>query len=340
MNSLNHIVDNWRTREIFSEDPYHSLWRELLHFRGREAALRAIQQASDRTQMEHFRDAIELADEFWTNFEDTSETIDPIPLYYGALWLGMAVAYTGLPADRLTNLEPSHGLTLTTAPFPQPFLNSSVNVRNAGSFSLINEAFGGHQLSGQIKISDLIAALPELIDDLPKVSRETGAVLFRPRDRAPLSDLEAQTFANNRSEGIIKAGFPLNLGSIVDNLAVGKYLQEHKLTYNSQYSIISWHGTRERFVEAAQLCIETPHGLFLLPTIRGRVISEFSIYLMCLYALSVLARYHPQLWLRTVDDDTDEHFVIRSFMLTAKTKIPSLVLNHLTRQTWVFSTRS
>ncbi len=71
----------------------------------------------------------------------------------------------------------------------------------------------------------------------------------------------------------------------------------------STTGVFSWHGTRERFAEAYQLCIGTPHGLFFLPTIRGWVFSEFAICLGALYTLSVLARYHPNLWLRTVEDD-------------------------------------
>jgi hypothetical protein len=340
MNSLSHIAEDWPLREIVSDDPYHALWRELLHFHGRDAALRAMQSATDRTQLEKFRDAIALADLFWENFEEAGETIDPVPLYYGALWLGMAVAFTSLPADRLVNLEPSHGLTLTTGVFPQPFLNSAINVRTSGAFSNINEAFGGEEISGRVAVSDLITAIPELLDDLSRVNRETKAMQFVPRERAPLSDLEMQAFANNRSEGLIRAHFPLSVESLRDNAAVGQYLSSHGLALMSgRPGVFSWFGTRERFNEGMQICIDTPHGWFLLPTVRGKIISEFAVYLGCLYALSVFARYHPELWLRTVEDETDEHFVVRSFMLVAKVKIPELVLNHLTKRTWSFRNR-
>lgn len=338
MNSLNHIAEDWPRHEVFSEDPYHSLWRELVHFAGRDAADRAMQYAPDRTKFDDFRNAMKLADEFWLNFEDAEEVVDAVPLYYGAYWLGMACAYVSLARDRLASIEATHGLTFTMGKLPQPFLNSNVGISRAGVFARINEAFGGEPLGDQLNVGALIAALPQLIDDLGKVNRKPEIIRAMPPDYMG-HQLEAVQFPNMICVATIEAHFPVSVESLSAHAAVGSYLRSHNLMYDPTRKRAAWTGTRDRFDEVYQLCVETPAGTFLLSRIQGKVVSEFAIYVIVLYALSMFVRYSPNVWLRMIEDQTDEFFLIRSFILLAKKAVPQLALNHLTRQSWVFRTR-
>jgi hypothetical protein len=337
MNSLNHLSDDWPIREVHSEDPYNSLWRELLHFGGRVAATRAMQQAPDKSQYDHFRNAIKLADAYWINFEEADEEVDAVPLYYGALWLGMACSYASLSPDALTGIESKHGLTIKLGDEPYPLLSSTINVSHEGTFSRINAAFGGMDFSGQVRVEELMSALPPLMDDLGKVGRSTTAIGVEPPGWLGYS-LEPNIYPDKISVVSVNATFPINAGSIRDHAAVGSYLATRDLTYDSVNKQARWTGRRERLDEIEQLSIRTPFGLFLLPTIRAHAFPEFSIYLMVLYALSILVRYNPHTWIPMLEDQTDEHFLIRSFLLAAKSQVPLLAINHLTRKSWVFGT--
>ncbi len=134
----------------------------------------------------------------------------------------------------------------------------------------------------------------------------------------------------------VSASFPLNTESIVARTAAGSYLADRGAAFDPDRLELRWRRLRKDSDEFKQVMVETPHGLFLLPKIKGFVVPEFALYLLVLYGLSSLVRYHPDVWFPMLEDQTDEYFVVRSFMLAAQRRLPSLVLNHLNRRTYQF----
>jgi hypothetical protein len=132
------------------------------------------------------------------------------------------------------------------------------------------------------------------------------------------------------------------------NVAVADYLLSHELRVHSEpayHGLIRWRRSadkasrgRNNAAELRALCIEDGGQCFFLPKIKQLAISEYAAYLAILYGICDLARYHPDYWMELQHNRTPEYFLIREFLDVAEEKVPNLVLNHLSRRTWVFKT--
>lgn len=309
------------------------MWRELFHFRGDDAARRVFASAPDDKYFRKFRSAITLADAFIQEFEDALDLVDAVPLYYGTLWLGMAVAYVTLGPLDLDGAGANHGLKCTViSPFSL-YETTVVGKNPRGACSLINKAFGGDDLmQTRFTLLDLLRAVPQLDDDLVKVNSETSALAFK------LSDTAITAFDGTKIGGHIVASQKVTDGYLKSKLVAYEYLSSNGLTVNEKDSRIGWIPTRYWREELEQVCLSPPGGLYFLPKIGGIVMPEFTIYLMVLYTISNLVRYYPDVWVQMNDDESDEHFVIRSFIHEAKKNVPRLVLNQLTKLTNLYRT--
>ena len=334
MNSPRFIRDDWPLRAFHADDPYNRLWRELFHFAGHDAA-REVIRSPDGNVFERFRNAIKLADEFIAEYEEGGNLVDVVPLYYGSLWLGLAMAFCTLGPNDIGSASGHHGLkaaNLDKWPFKltEAFVEPLVQT---GSCSIINRALGGDDICGiPFKLLDLLRAIPHLDNDLEKVESGTSAfrLAYDPTTLAVVHEgrtVEGCVFP--RTPGKISSGW------VNDHLAVSDYLMQ------SQFQILDvpsrrvrWTpANRETFAELEQVLIDAPSGKYFLPKLRGKVVPEYVICLMVLYALSSLARYYPDVWVAMWEQQTHEIFILRSFVYHAQRTVPRLALNHLTKRT-------
>ena len=326
MNSPRFLYDDWPSRAHFSDDAYSHLWRQLLHFAGGDAARRAMSFSPEKNQVLRFRHAIELADTYIQEFEDANELIDAVPFYYGTYWLGMAVAYATL--DLNSAVTARHGLHRVATSSPFSLKESFIEAEGSSAVAAtINEAFGGENIFGRrFSILELLQALPEMQDDLERMTDcKTTAIKV---------EYDGGGFGaeGNIILARVSSTFDINEGYLTSRVAVSDYLKANGLSIiDEKAGTIKWEATRPS--EFEQLTINAPQGTFFLPKLHKQVIPEFLIYLMVLYQLSNLARYEPESWIPLFEEQSDEYFVIRSFMRVAKEKIPRLALNHLTRHT-------
>jgi hypothetical protein len=102
---------------------------------------------------------------------------------------------------------------------------------------------------------------------------------------------------------------------------------------------VAWDRERPGDDELRAVGISSGTTFFLLPKIRQFVFSEAALYIAIIHALSELARYHPEAWIKTIDNGGDEYFIIRQFLHIAEAKLPLLALNHLSRAEFLFPVR-
>lgn len=323
-------------RSVHARNPYTSLWREVSRFSGGDAADRLMLHAgADSRNVDQFRRAVSLADEYWVAYEDSSETIDTVPLYYGALSLGNALAYATLSSARVAERTPGHGLSID---FDIRKKNSvlSTNVsfqQSTDAFGIINEALGGDTLNGKtFKILDLLQMIPEISDRLEHFGTTTAyEVTFSPGPRKNADESYAgDVIARVRS----RHGASISLSYVRDNLAIADYLQSANLQIEGDS--LKWTTSRAALIEFDNIAIKARGSWWLLPKIGAKLVPEYCIYLAILHTLSVFARYVPNYWLKIQEEHGDEWVLLRDFISIAEETVPRLALNHFARSSHQF----
>lgn len=337
MNSVRYLSENWPLQIRASTDGVRALWRELNRYSGRDASERAFAKSRGDSKFEEpFRNAIRLADEYFSAYEDSSEVVDPVLLYYGAMWLGNAVIYVTLTRPQIEGRDERHGITPNIADEENtPFLKARVNIqsRNA-TYNLTNMAFGGDDLSGNtFEVLDLLAAIPEMDEHLQQPIARNSVAL---RITESPQDLKHWTSEKGTIEVFLDPK-KANEGYFRDNVAIYAYLAERNVQFAG--GTVTWERSRPGDEELRALTIFSNASRFLLPKLRGLVFSEPSLYIGVIHALSELARYHPEAWIKTIDKGGDEYFIIRQFMHLAESKLPLLALNQLSRAEFLFPVR-
>ncbi len=340
MNSPRFLDELWSRRIMHSSDPYKAIWKELFRHSGGEASDRVLRAAgTDLRNTEPFRNWIALSDEYWLAYEDASELIDSVPLYYGALSLGNAIAYATLGSAQMATRTRGHGLTLDfNLASNRVILDTVLNFNHSTeAFGLINEALGGDSLIGSnASVLELIRLLPELSDRLEHFGVASKAYEFTftaaRREIGGSATSDVDIIATIRTGRVQR----VSDGYIRDNFAIADYLSRSSLSIENDRAI-KWSPRRAVVEEIGNISISALGTSWFLPKLRGFVVPEYSIYVAILHVFSVFARYVPEYWLKIRENLTDEWILIRDFIDIAEEKVPRLALDHFTRQTNEFS---
>jgi hypothetical protein len=344
VNSLNRLSEDWPLVERHSRAPHNTLWHELFRYSGKEKSEALFRNAQpDSNPISNFRNALLLADDMVIAWEDIDDDFTgAILLYYGALWLGQAVALATLDSATIENRDALHGFTATySMNGSTPFLSAKVNFgKSTSSAGTVNRAFGGEDLNGRAcEVADLLCALPEMRPGLPHVDLESEAIPVVHDDEYELEGL----VSTNPTIGVsLPLDRSISDGWLRDSIAVAPYLSAHEVTIIQSapdLGYIRWRRAPEDrgFIsEMRALCVETGAQRFFFPKIKQRAVSEYAVYLGILYVVADLARYHPDYWMTMQRNRTGEYFIIREFLDVAEEKVPNLALNHLSRETYVF----
>ncbi len=349
MNSLNRLRETWPLDERRSQAPHAALWHELFRFTGHETAKILFREShAESNFLKPFLNAISLADDMVKAWEDVDDDFTgSVLLYYGALWLGNAIAFVTLNGEQLDRRQAAHGLEVKFD-FAKtfPLLEATINLTaDTGAFGIINGAFGGSSIAGQtFLVKDLITAIPEMRHSLPHVHLSSRAI-------------EAQWIGDvpgdSATEFLLRAWPHLDVDLLVDhtpnpswlrdNLAIGVYLNEQSVRNDPALERrITWNSAlfsdepRSAAEELLATSIEHDGRRFFLPTIKRRVVSEYAMYLGIMFVIGHLARYYPDYWIDMQRERSPEFFLIREFLDLAEDKIPRLALNHLQRRTFAF----
>ena len=344
MNSPRFLSQAWEQRILHSRNPYTSLWREVSRYAGGNAADRVLNSlGADARNIQAFMRSVALADEYWVSYEDSSNVIDSVPLYYGALSLGNAIVAATMSSSHMTSRTSGHGLKVVPD-FTKRDAVLNCRIAFGGSldsFGFINDALGGDPLSGlDCKFIDLLTLLPELSGRLEHFALSlVTEVTLSPAKRwhdsaAATADSGSMIAARFRPLDLVK----LNLGYVRDKLAISAYLSEVGATVADGQ--LYWSTKRSPPTEIDNLTISARGARWFLPKMHGKLIPEYCIYLAALHTLSVFARYLPTYWLKIQEELCDEWVLIRDFIAVAEEKVPRLAINHFAKASHRFESSS
>ncbi len=323
MNSLNFVNENWPLVERISRSPHGTLWRDLFRYAGKDLSERLfLRPVADPDFHKSFTNALTLADDMiaaWENVDDPFAGL--VLLYYGALWLGNAVALCSLNGSTLRRRKATHGLGFSINPEElRPFLNGKIDFgSDEESFGTINSAMGGESLAGRTpSVADLLQALPEMGPSLTHLGLQSTAIELT--TRASLQDDDDQLVVSHAVIAGVVTDDSISDGWLRDHLAVFERLRERGITIASGYDgrHIAWRRLRDPSnsywlpdsAELRAVAIPFARRHYLLPKIKHVAVSEYAIYLAILYSLGRLARYYPDYWIAMQRDRTEEFFLI------------------------------
>lgn len=348
MNSLNALADLWPLEERRVRNPYTALWHELFRFTGRDHSENLFKRLyTDDRYIRKFRNAINLADDMIQAWDDVNDDFTgAISMYYGSLWLGMAVAYSSLSGSVLENINPAHGISVRFEfDKSRPFLDAFLTIKNDNQdFALINKAFGGESLGQtEVRVRDVLAMIPEMKTFLLHVDVQSKAIEFKARSD---SDGPENLIVKNTIESIyINTENAISVQWVRDNVAVSSYLMNAKLKEEHYDNGFFWDrnckNDKPSRDSASELrAISLLHGgqRFFWPKIKKKVMSEYAAYLSVLFVIGHAARYFPDYWVAMQEEKTREYFLIREFLDIAQEKIPGIALNHLSQKNYIFLT--
>lgn len=338
MNSRQYVAETWPLQGRAANDVLRSLWRELNRYAGRDAAERAYRRThNDSTAIRSLQNCVHLANEYYSAYELASPSIDTVLIYYGTVWLGKAAIYASLPPG--TTPGTSHGISPRIDPAAKyPFFHAKLHVQDRNeTFSLINRAFGGDDISGRtFDLTDWLKALPELDADLKSVLG-TGTLALESLPLASsVSDMRAQS--GRMVHSITPAQYCTD-GYFSENVAVYRYLKTRNLLFLPSNQVAWDRQQRDEADEARAVFVNVNGKRYLAPKLNGSYIAEFALLTGILHALSSLARFFPDTWLEMLNNEGDEMFIIRQFLNLAAEKAPNLALNHFSRETFEFRTK-
>lgn len=347
MNSLNRLAELWPLDKRRSRIPHSTLWHEIFRLSGDGAATILFRQApASPGYKKSFIHALTLADDFVQGFENVDDDfVGSVLLYYGAYWLGHAVALATLDSEALGAREGSHGLDVQFDFSNEfPILEAKIDPgKPLEGFGTINRALGGESLNGrEMRTCDFVSAIPELRHSLPHLHLKSRAIQV-------ISFVDGGDEASETIERMSRTiSLVLHVEQTItkewirDHIAVASYLSDQGVSPDAAARQISWtrapskHGFRSVEDELRAVTIEHDGARFFLPKIKQRIVSEYGAYLAVLFVICSAARYQPDYWIQMQESRSPEFFFLHEFLDLAEDKMPVLALNHLTRCTHDF----
>jgi hypothetical protein len=305
-----------------------------------------------------FVPALEQAEALMLAAADVGPLASPLLLFYAVSQAGRAIVAARL-ADpwRLSG----HGLK---APSPadasaDPLRRvvkpdgSRTSERRRPSFAGVAEATGSGQLTSELELGALWAAIPELMTPLPQPPLDPS--WKRPlRVFRPVFDPAHQRLADMRPLELLIAGLPPD----ADLATLLRYLSD----YPAAEGALMWHtpGMREDSI-VTQIGPEGPMPVFCWPDVptdvrlraqhldaiapdyRGRgarllfpraggrdALSPLMLWWALLFGLSTIARYDPETWVGALAvNDSELAVPIEAALDAARDALPELILDAL-----------
>jgi hypothetical protein len=268
----------------------------------------------------------------------------PLTMFYALAQAGQAVvaAHSSKPAPR------SHGLTL---PDPGPDLMSTpVQVQGHGWYQAVSETVGSPVLQAA-ELGQLWAAIPDLAyTPLPsgawakalRVVPVIGQFAFAPAKTA-LADVLFRPMPTSPTEAADQLkGYPGAAPALIPTVPGSEPPAMITSEFNNEPSVRVYFSLGESEQPLPQPTIiagRAPEYRFqgqhwLIPSVyEGDALSPFMMWWALLFGLSMLARYHPDAWVKALDVNRSELAVpLEDSLDMAQSAVPHLVLEALLRK--------
>jgi hypothetical protein len=314
--------------------------------------------ASDRKRRARYGAALEQFEELMSAARICGAASRPLSLFYALCQGGQAIAAAHLQTQG-GQLQGGHGLTV---PAYAPRLGQIlVAPQGVGSFQLVAQATGSDEITAATAVGALWASLPEGAGDPLGGSTHPPALALYPEEKPGPSAFLKLT---DKAVALI-FGLPEAFGIAQDRV---KYLRN----YLNQYSTADgWESSTVQSVPAFQdpaagwatrLQWRLPQASgsaaerseYLLTTVAPRYDtfscgwirpalgpkrdspSALMTWWAVLYALSMLARYYPDKWVKILDlDHCADAVPVRAILDDALTAVPRLVLSALQQRPYL-----
>jgi YaaC-like Protein len=281
-----------------------------------------------------------------------------LPLFYALRQAGQAITAAYQQAQG-GQLQGGHGLTV---PARSRTLESiKVAPDGQGSFQAVADATASPQITAAVSAEALWGSLPEGTRELPPGSTHPGALALIPNDRPGPSALLRLT---DKAEARVY-GFPDALSTAADRIG---FLRTHLSQYPTangwespnptnlpimrdpsagwaahlQWRLPRASGSAAERAEHLLTIVAPRYDTYSMGWIRPAVgpnrdnPSPLMTWWALLYALSMLARYYPDFWVKMLDlDHSPDAAPLMTILDDALTSVPRLVLGALRRSPYL-----
>jgi len=318
------------------------VWYELRSLRSRAVGL----AARDGRRHALFVAALEQFEELLKASAGLSPASRPLTAYYALAQAGKAI----VAAHSTTGPARSHGLAMADPVPGRDLMTTPLQASGDGWYQLVSATVGSPTLL-KAELGQIWAAIPDLAyTPLPfgswakaaRVYPVEGKFAFAPAktavadvvlNPAPANPQEA---ANRLKAYPTEARKKVALVPGLDPAALISTVTERGIGFRVTFSIPETH---EAIPQPSIVTRQAPEYRFagqhwLIPALdEGQVLSPLMLWWALLFALSMLARYHPEAWVSALDVNHSQLAVpLEDALEAAQTAVPHLVLEALIRE--------
>jgi hypothetical protein len=310
--------------------------------------------ANDATRHRRYGSSLQQFDELIAASRNCGPASRPLPLFYALSQAGLAIcaAYKQTAGGQT---KASHGLTVPT--LGQSLRDIDVAPKGQGGFQAVANTTGSAQITAEVSVGALWASLPEGASQGRATNAYPGALVLIPEDKrgpSPFLKLTDKAVA-------WVFGFPDSLGNAEKRL---EFIKRHLNQYPTakgwdspsandvavmqdpaagcgarlQWRLPRASGSAEDRIEYLLTTVAPRYERFSMGWIRPIVgpnrdsPSPLMTWWAILFALSTLARYHPDQWVEMLNlDHSPDAATLMEILDDALAWVPRLVLEALRR---------
>lgn len=330
-------------KKILTENPYEELWSQLGYFENQQNCEKYLRRKHNLPNI-YFRKYrasflkyyIKQAREYFNSSSDVTLLTQPTVLYYGAVCLSEAlfIAKNGYQDNTI-----SHGLKDYKNRNINNISDFKIKISTKGTFSEFYKTIESKNFTSFQKIKhsewtlkELLSMIPEVMDSYEDIYNQKSQVIKIQIIKDKIGD-----YIKCSDELLIKNGNEWTDEFIDKIKGFNDYYLPH--VYLSDSSIRSFKKpqkkgdiTQKNLMGEEYLIssIEKSGNLIYIP--------EMALHLMILYALSMLSRYHIDLWSEgSLELEKTEFFLIKHFLRVSIRKFPNLIYNCLQENEYIFT---
>jgi hypothetical protein len=314
--------------------------------------------SADAARRRRYGSALQQFEELMAAARTCGPASRPLPLFYALRQAGQAITAAYQQAQG-GQLQGGHGLTVPAR--SQTLDSIEVAPNGQGSFQAVADATGSPRITAAVSAAALWASLPEGAGELPPGSAHLAALVLFPEDRTGPS---AFLMLTDRAVAWV-FGFPETLGITANRI---EFLRTHLGQYPtangweslnpanppvSRDPVAGWgarlqwrlpqaSGSAAERVEHLLAVVAPRYDRFSTGWIRPVVGSNHDnpsplmTWWALLYALSMLARYYPDQWVKMLDlDHSPDAAPLMTILDDALVSGPRLVLGALRRSPYL-----
>ncbi|WP_437798924.1 YaaC family protein [Sorangium sp. So ce693] len=319
-------------RTVPTENPLEDLWRRLRRYCYPENVRRLLQERHSSTPpptvVDTITAAVVQADEYFQAARSTTLQVSPLLLYYGATNLMAAYRLCSSPVAHALH---HHGMTLgrETDGTSIGDIKIAPDQSPNGGLQAYRLAISpsAPSLSSAWSLRDIFGSIPDLHEDFLDCYPAALPLLL------PIEVVKTRSSQFDRiaRRSLAKHGESAPLGRVP---GFASYYRPAE--YTETYVIL-----RRKLRPGAPISISSLSGRQYLPIARpedrGHAPPVVILYLMGLFALGTLSRYHADVWSPFVrNDTTGERWLVEKFVALAARHMPNLVLDMLVGENLVF----